>query len=783
LHPRAPVLIAGLSVILSLAVVHDTAAVINQISGRVLPVESPPEGETCPGSTNHCMQTGLNYGEGINPPGQPPNLPGPIDAVLDANTGPETFRVPQTGGRFNTVTFRLILEQAGFDNIFGWYNVGDPNKRYPAIFSCRDGQRGLYEGAEIDGDDPPKLSAGFTTTIDFEAEFQAGRYLGKQIAFYLVSPEGSANYDNGASTQSCATDPIDQGTLTSGGPIDDDGFDEADGHDDDNGFGRIYYTESALNNDGNYVHYLIYRSKAEPKNFYFAFEDLFRGGDDDFDDTLVKVEGLVPVCEPEQEVCDGKDNNCNDRIDENLFRPCTSDCGEGQERCEFTDDDNPDNDWVDCDAPQPEREICDGLDNDCDTIPDNNVPLGPLCVVGTCPGQMRCIGGAMRCDAPEPTIEQCDGKDNNCNDQIDENLVRPCFSTCGIGTQTCQFTDDDNPDNDWGKCTAPAAEDEICDGLDNDCDGVVDNDIVGEGLPCDHASGNTCNKGEIRCVGGKMRCIGATTGAKEICDCYDNDCDEQVDEGDICPPGTACVACGCRVPCGDVEFGCPIDYVCDNDFCIPDDCAGVNCSDDARCIDGKCVSLCQGLDCPEGKVCDKGRCVEDNCYGLGCDKGQVCIKQVCVTDPCLNVSCDEGFFCADGRCKRSCGDMTCSPTQSCREGECVEDPCLFVSCPAGVRCVNGSCDETCLGASCGVGRICSEGTCIDDPCTTVTCYGDGEICRDGQCVLARFAAATRTDILVTGGGGCSCRTGPVGADPPWWLLIALLPIVRRRRSR
>ena len=122
-----------IAVLAALLLSTEPSAVVNQVNGVVVPVQQP----TCPGDLDSCVQTGLNYGEGINPPGSPPTQPGPVHAILDANTGPETFLVPKSSGNFVSVTFRLLQEGAGFENIFGWYNVGKPHERYPAIFSCR----------------------------------------------------------------------------------------------------------------------------------------------------------------------------------------------------------------------------------------------------------------------------------------------------------------------------------------------------------------------------------------------------------------------------------------------------------------------------------------------------------------------------------------------------------------------------------------------------------------------------------------------------------------------
>jgi len=63
--------------------------------------------------------------------------------------------------------------------------------------------------------------------------------------------------------------------------------------------------------------------------------------------------------------------------------------------------------------------------------------------------------------------ETCDGVDNDCNGQVDDNLSRSCSNACGVGAETCHA-------GNWGGCDAPQPKAEKCDGVDNDCDGQVD---------------------------------------------------------------------------------------------------------------------------------------------------------------------------------------------------------------------------------------------------------------------------------------------------------------------
>jgi MYXO-CTERM domain-containing protein len=84
------------------------------------------------------------------------------------------------------------------------------------------------------------------------------------------------------------------------------------------------------------------------------------------------------------------------------------------------------------------------------------------------------------------SAEQCDGVDNDCNGSVDDGLARSCEGVCGVGTETCSG-------GSWGACNTAAATTEICDGADNDCDGLVDEQ--GPGL-CD--PGEVCTNGSCQ---------------------------------------------------------------------------------------------------------------------------------------------------------------------------------------------------------------------------------------------------------------------------------------------
>ena len=70
---------------------------------------------------------------------------------------------------------------------------------------------------------------------------------------------------------------------------------------------------------------------------------------------------------------------------------------------------------------------------------------------------------------------------------------------------------------------------EACDGLDNDCDGLIDEDVPGTGIACPTGLGNNCEAGLTGCTAATFSCE-PVSPSPEVCDGIDNDCDGVVDD-------------------------------------------------------------------------------------------------------------------------------------------------------------------------------------------------------------------------------------------------------------
>jgi hypothetical protein len=166
---------------------------------------------------------------------------------------------------------------------------------------------------------------------------------------------------------------------------------------------------------------------------------------------------------------------------------------------------------------QPQAtEVCDNsLDEDCDGSLDEGCRCEDGSVdpcysgdsgsrgLGECrDGVQRCTGGVFgECEGARlPAQELCNGLDDNCNGETDEGEME-CETVCGTGRGICQQIG--SGEYDVINCSAPRRQDEVCDNADNDCDGVVDEDVPLENAACPITSG--C-RGQQKCIDGLLVC-------------------------------------------------------------------------------------------------------------------------------------------------------------------------------------------------------------------------------------------------------------------------------------
>lgn len=143
--------------------------------------------------------------------------------------------------------------------------------------------------------------------------------------------------------------------------------------------------------------------------------------------------------------------------------------------------------WDDCQGqvdPRPGGETCNGVDDNCDGIVDN---LYRECGNGPCRvRRLVCVLGREVMCEPNTAMrrsELCNGADDDCDGFVDEredntgNLSESCFTyppefngrgICRSGTRTCA-------DAGWSPCDDTIPQPEQCNGLDDDCDGTIDN--------------------------------------------------------------------------------------------------------------------------------------------------------------------------------------------------------------------------------------------------------------------------------------------------------------------
>ncbi|MCA9583675.1 MAG: hypothetical protein KC416_17880, partial [Myxococcales bacterium] len=156
-------------------------------------------------------------------------------------------------------------------------------------------------------------------------------------------------------------------------------------------------------------------------------------------------------------------------------------------------------------------------------------------------------------------------------------------------------------------------------------------ECAGAGAACDTGGIGACRAGVTRCSGGELECTPIVEAEAEVCNGVDDDCDGTVDDDAPCPDREVCHDGRC-VPNCDVsdEFVCDVGFECDpaTGFCIEVACRGISCDAGQICRDGVCAGECEGVVCPHGQQCFRDRCI-DPCAGVSCGAGSICRGGLC----------------------------------------------------------------------------------------------------------------------------------------------------------
>lgn len=248
----------------------------------------------------------------------------------------------------------------------------------------------------------------------------------------------------------------------------------------------------------------------------------------------------------------------------------------------------------------------------CSSCAAGSVGVITHCGVGACAatGTTSCSFGAIvnSCTPGQPAASDntCNNVDDDCNSSVDDGFA-PSVSHCGVGACAATGTVSCSGGTVTDSCRAgtPPATSDTCNGIDDDCDGSLDEDFVSQVTHCGTAACQA--SGTSSCVGGVVSdsCTPPSHAASDAtCDGLDDDCDGMIDD-DYPAVSVDCTAQGCATTTG--TRSCVGGHVVDS--CLsPGSCTSEAACDDGVDNDGDHAPDCQDSDCFNNVICRYENC-------------------------------------------------------------------------------------------------------------------------------------------------------------------------------